>query len=103
LLVFIRKPCVSENQRTRSPPPTKDEARPITANVAKLPELATALIACGEARPPRLLCRLDVSIRNCSIIAIAEMRADMGAEEKIALDLALVLLIIVLVWARWQR
>jgi hypothetical protein len=27
----------------------------------------------------------------------------MSAEEKIALDLALVLLIIVLVWARWQR
>jgi hypothetical protein len=31
------------------------------------------------------------------------MRAGMGAEEKIALDLALVLLIIVVVWARWQR
>jgi len=27
----------------------------------------------------------------------------MSSEEKIALDLALVLLIIVLIWARWQR
>jgi hypothetical protein len=31
------------------------------------------------------------------------MRAGMSGEEKIALDLVLALLIIVLVWARWQR
>jgi hypothetical protein len=31
------------------------------------------------------------------------MQAAMSGEEKIALDLVLVLLIIVLVWSRWQR
>jgi hypothetical protein len=40
---------------------------------------------------------------NCRIIVIGELRPAMSGEEKIALDLALVLLIIVLVWAGWQR
>ena len=37
------------------------------------------------------------------IVAIVKMRLGIGTQGKIALDLALVLLIIVLVWARWRR
>jgi len=40
---------------------------------------------------------ISVSLR------LSRCELGMGAEEKIALDLALVVLIIVLVWARWRR
>jgi hypothetical protein len=36
-------------------------------------------------------------------LSLSRSGRDMSGEEKIALDLVLVLLIIVLVWARWER
>jgi hypothetical protein len=60
-------------------------------------------MACGVCpRSPPFLTS-GYCAMNCRIIVIVELRPAMSGEEKIALDLALVLLIIVLVWAGWQR
>jgi hypothetical protein len=42
-------------------------------------------------------------VRRGSAAPIVEIRLGMSTQGKIAFDLALVFLIIVLVWARWQR